>query len=117
MENLNPVQKRIVIALQATKQKPQFADVNFTKILLKFSKIRTTINNVKEIFSNVDDDKDGYIDEAQVRENRGLARWMSVGDTTLRWQSNAGGVCARRFKSVSKSSSLIFSSASCTTSS
>ncbi|GMH48140.1 hypothetical protein TL16_g00227 [Triparma laevis f. inornata] len=67
MENLNPVQKRIVVALQATKQKPQNQDMNFTKILLKFSKIRATINNVKEIFANVDDDNDGLIDETQIQ--------------------------------------------------
>ena len=66
IENLNPVQKRIVVALQATKQKPEYEEVNFTKILLKFVKIRKTLNLVKEIFASVDVDEDGEIDESEI---------------------------------------------------
>jgi len=47
MDNLNPVQRRIMVALQATKRKPEFKEVNFTKILLKFTKIRKTLQLVK----------------------------------------------------------------------
>ena len=35
MESLNPVQKRIVVALQHTKKKPELKEINFTRILLK----------------------------------------------------------------------------------
>lgn len=66
MEDLNPVQKRIVVALQATKRKPEFQDVNFTKILLKFTKIRKTLTKVKEIFAAVDKDGDGKIDIPEI---------------------------------------------------
>ena len=66
LETLTPVQRRIVVALQTTRRKKEFEEINFTKILLKFSKIRTTIKQVKEIFALVDTDGDGLIDEEQV---------------------------------------------------
>ena len=47
IEELNPVQRRIVIALKAMKRKPEFKETNFTKVLLKFSKIRKTLTKVK----------------------------------------------------------------------
>ena len=66
LEALNPVQRRVVVALQTTRRKKEFEEVNFTKILLKFSKIRTTLQDVKAIFRAVDTDNDGFIDEKQV---------------------------------------------------
>mmetsp|Transcript_16439 Transcript_16439/g.33875 ORF Transcript_16439/g.33875 Transcript_16439/m.33875 type:complete len:300 (-) Transcript_16439:129-1028(-) len=62
IEELNPVQRRIVIALKAMKRKPEFKETNFTKVLLKFSKIRKTLTKVKDIFAAVDTDGDGLID-------------------------------------------------------
>ena len=56
IEELNPVQRRIVIALKAMKRKPEFKETNFTKVLLKFTKIRKTLAKVKvrmdEIFTS-----------------------------------------------------------------
>ncbi len=37
VDKLNPVQRRIIIALKAMKSKPEFNEVNFTKVLLKVS--------------------------------------------------------------------------------
>jgi len=66
LEELNPVQRRIVVALQTTRRKKEFDEINFTKILLKFGKIRTTLQDVKAIFKAVDTDNSGFIDESQV---------------------------------------------------
>ena len=45
----------------------QFKEFTFTKVLLKFSKIRKTINDVKQIFAAVDSDSDGSIDESEIK--------------------------------------------------
>ena len=66
LDKLNPIQRRIVVALQTMRRKPEYEQVNFTKILLKFSKIRATIKDVKEIFKAVDSDNDGFINEEEV---------------------------------------------------